>query len=229
MPDETSTPAGNTPSPTVSQPHFYLPYGAVAISKNRLPHWQQTGAIYFVTFHLADSIPAELLESWKSEKSAWELANPPPHSPKQIQEYHRKFSAQKEEWLDAGHGSCVLRHTDAGKVVAEALHFYEEKLTAMFSFVVMPNHIHALFGLLGEAELDDVQRRWKSFTSYELRKRFAGIWPGWQKSYYDRLVRDGEHFERCVRYIRHNPAKLPLGDFVLWESERAARVEERHR
>jgi hypothetical protein len=34
--------------------HFFNPHAEIRHTENRLPHWQQTGAVYFVTFRLAD-------------------------------------------------------------------------------------------------------------------------------------------------------------------------------
>jgi len=36
---------------------FFNPYAEIRQTKNRLPHWQQNGVVYFITFRLADSIP----------------------------------------------------------------------------------------------------------------------------------------------------------------------------
>jgi REP element-mobilizing transposase RayT len=46
----------------------------------------------------------------------------------------------------------------------------------------------------------------------------------WQKGYFDRLVRDWQHFANVVRYIRRNPAKAKLreGDSHSGESALAA-------
>src|SRR5262249_20681627 len=33
-----------------------------------LPHWQQEGATYFVTFRLADSLPREVFQRWRQER-----------------------------------------------------------------------------------------------------------------------------------------------------------------
>jgi hypothetical protein len=38
---------------------FFNPYAEIRHTENRLPHWQQEGAVYFVTFRLADSIPSK--------------------------------------------------------------------------------------------------------------------------------------------------------------------------
>ncbi|RRJ96995.1 hypothetical protein Ga0100231_024960 [Opitutaceae bacterium TAV4] len=208
------------------EPHFFNPIDDVKRMTNRLPHWQQAGGIYFVTFRLGDSLPDELLRIWAADRQAWLKQNPPPHTPEQETEYHRKFSLVMEQWLDAGRGSCALRQGEAGRVMAEALRFYEGRWCEMFSFVVMPNHVHALFGLLSGAEIDAMIGRWKSYVSHELAIRLREKWPSWQKDYFDRLVRNGTHFERCVRYIRSNPKKagLQAGEFVLWESERAMAV-----
>src|SRR5581483_336002 len=39
-----------------------------AKTRGHLPHWEQAGATYFVTFRLADSVPSEVLRDWKIER-----------------------------------------------------------------------------------------------------------------------------------------------------------------
>lgn len=211
----------------MSEAHFFNPLQGVDVKVNRLPHWQQNGGIYFVTFRLADSLPVGVLAGWERERQEWLLRNPPPWEPEREVEYHRVFSMQMEQWLDAGRGSCVLADREVGDVVAGALRFYEGRRSEMFSFVVMPNHVHALFALTENATINGVVRDWKSYSSHELKKRLGEQWPGWQKDYFDRLVRGTEHFGRCVRYIRKNPARARMREdgFVLWESGRARAVE----
>jgi hypothetical protein len=36
---------------------FFNPDAALVIHRGKLPHWRQEGTTYFVTFHLADSLP----------------------------------------------------------------------------------------------------------------------------------------------------------------------------
>lgn len=193
---------------------------------NRLPHWQQANGIYFVTFRLADARPGKLLRQWKSERTAWLKRNRPPLSAENEAEYHHLLSLRMEQWLDAGHGSCTLRDRAAAGVVTEAFRFLEGRQTEMLAYIVMPNHVHALFGLLGNAEIQKVVGGWKGYTSYTLNTPDT-TWPGWQKDYFDRIVRNETHFARCVRYIRRNPEKARLreGEFIRWESTRAKAVE----
>lgn len=88
---------------------YFKPFREIQKTSNYLPHWQQPGAAYFITYRLAGAIPASLRSLWESERDAWLQHHPKPWSQKQEMEYHQRFTRQIEHWLDAGHGSCVLR------------------------------------------------------------------------------------------------------------------------
>ena len=45
--------------------------GSVRIYFTSMPHWRQDGCTYFVTYRLADSIPAKVVEEWDFEKLKW--------------------------------------------------------------------------------------------------------------------------------------------------------------
>lgn len=47
-----------------------------------------------------------------------------------------------------------------------------------------------------------------------------------QKPCTSRLIRDGDHLRKVIRYIRRNPVKAHLGEdeYSLWESELAKAV-----
>jgi hypothetical protein len=47
---------------------FFNPYADIRFTANRLPHWQQEGAVYFVTFRLDDAVPNRLRTQWESER-----------------------------------------------------------------------------------------------------------------------------------------------------------------
>jgi len=53
----------NAGSPLQSGPvRFYNEFRETRKTRSRLPHWQQDGAAFFVSYRLDDSIPAELME-----------------------------------------------------------------------------------------------------------------------------------------------------------------------
>src|SRR5205823_4882774 len=198
--------------------HFFNPYAEIRHTENRLPHWQQEGAVYFITFRLADAVPIRLRNEWQNERDAWLGVHSEPWS-KEIQlEYHQRFSAAIERWLDAGRGSCLLRRPDYAQIVGETLRHFEGERLVMISFVVMPNHIHALFVQNPEWPLEKLIHSWKRFTTRQINKLVGRSGSFWQRDYFDRLVRDEKHFANCVRYIRRNPEKANLAaeEFVLW-------------
>lgn len=205
---------------------FFNPYADIQHTENRLPHWQQAGAVYFVTFRLADAIPVRLQNQWEDDRDAWMKVHPEPWAPETEREYHQRFSGSVEQWLDAGHGACLLRKPDCARIVADTLRHFEGERVVMISFVVMPNHVHALFVQNPVWPLEKLLQSWKRFTTRELNKLLDRSGNLWQRDYFDRLVRGEQHFANCVRYIRRNPEKARLlpAEFILWETEQALEI-----
>jgi putative transposase len=129
----------------VAELRFFNPYAEIRFTANRLPHWQQESAVYFVTFRLADALPQNLRTRWESEREAWLRVHRQPWSAEVEREYHERFAGAVERWLDAGYGSCTLRRQDFARIVSEALRYFDGERSALISSVVMPNHVHALF------------------------------------------------------------------------------------
>ncbi len=50
---------------------FFKPYSEVHITRHHLPHWEQKGVTYFITFRAADSLPTSLIEEWLEQRNAW--------------------------------------------------------------------------------------------------------------------------------------------------------------
>ena len=209
------------------EPKFFNPYAEIRHTENRLPHWQQEGAVYFSTFRLGDSVPRELLDRWEHERECWLRLHPPPLTAQQEREYHERFTGAMERWLDAGHGSCVLRAPDVAKIVGGALSYFEGERCHQIAWVVMPNHVHVLYMPRPPWTLEELLHSWKSYTAHEINKARGTEGNVWQKDYFDRLVRDRGHFANCVRYIRRNPAraKLRAGEYLLWEGDLAQGIE----
>jgi REP element-mobilizing transposase RayT len=188
---------------------------------NRLPHWQQERAAYFITFRLADSVPQHLTKNWHEDRETWIRLNPKPWSEDQEQEYHERFSLRMERLLDAGHGACVLRYPENSSWVVDALRFKEGDAYHLHAWVVMPNHVHVLMSLAEGSKLEKVIAGWKRWASNRIQQKSETRGGIWQKDYFDRMIRDHAHFQRVIRYIRNNPVKAGLR-----EDEYALFVEE---
>lgn len=157
----------------------------------------------------------------------WLRVHPEPWSDEVELAYHKRFSGAMENWLDAGHGSCVLRRPEWAAVVSETLHHFDGERIKLVSAVVMPNHVHAILVQNPEWPLEKILYSWKTFTARKINALLGRQGGFWQRSYFDRLIRDEKHFANCVRYIRRNPerARLAEGEFVLYESSLATGVE----
>ena len=81
-------------------------------------------------------------------------------------------------------------------------------------YVVMPNHIHAIIilrelpGEMGKS-LPIMMAQYKSVVSKRLSQSLQGR-KIWQKSYYDRVIRNEEGYQQAWRYIDENPLRWYL-------------------
>jgi putative transposase len=200
---------------------FADPDRAIERHHKNLPHWQQEGATYFLTFRLDDSIPRHLLTIWQDERDIWLRLHPEPWSPQIEEEYHNRFSGRIDHWLDEGHGSNLLQDPPASGIVASVLQTFDGMRYTHHAWVVMPNHVHALFTLHIGWRLENTVKSWKGVSARKINTHFSREGSLWMMDYFDRLIRDEAHFWRCARYIRGNPAKagLDVGTFILHESD----------
>jgi type I restriction enzyme R subunit len=184
-----------------------------------LPHWEQDEVIQFVTFRLGDALPREKILHWKTQRDAWRNTWPPPWTPEQEAEYHKRFTVKLEAWLDQGVGACLLRDPAKRHALADVFMRFQGERVNHHAWVIMPNHVHLLFQPLHPMEI--LVQAWKSVSAKRLGNSSI-----WQANYRDTLIRDGDHFANAVRYIRHNPvkAKLHADSFSIWQSERALLV-----
>ena len=73
---------------------------------------------------------------------------------------------------------------------------------------------------IGGRTLGNVIGAWKGRSARQANLVRESTGAFWSKDYFDRLVRDTDHFRRCARYIRRNPEKAGVGNdkFTLLES-----------
>jgi exonuclease VII large subunit len=187
---------------------FFNPNLPLEIYERNLPHWQQGGVTYFVTFRLADSIPHKKLEKWKADQELWLKTHHEPYSDVEKNEYHQLFSEKIQDWLDAGDGSCLLAEKENAILVADALKHFDGERYRLGEWVVMPNHVHVLLTPTTEDfSLPDIIQSWKSFTAHEVNKRTESSGQVWQHESYDHIVRSPEQLYHFEKYIHDNPSK----------------------
>ncbi len=166
-----------------------------------MPHRDEPGLTQFVTFRLADSFPAELRQEWARLF--------------QIED-DRERRAQLEAWLDLGHGACYLKEERFASMVADTLHHFNGKRYRLISFTLMPNHVHVLFHVTA-VPMKKIVQAWKRFSANRANELLGRSGSFWQKDYWDTYMRDPEHEQMTIRYIRNNPVKAGLvSDWKHW-------------
>ena len=178
-----------------------------------LPHWTRDGAIYAVTFRLADSLPPHVLESWKAERAVIEARaaqSVRPLLPHEHERLLRLHSDKIETLLDAGAGECHLRQPPVAELVVQALRHFDGERYELHDWCVMPNHVHAILRPLPGHTLDEVLHSWKSFTAKETNRLLGRSGEFWQTEYYDHLIRNEADYAHAADYVRRNPEKAGL-------------------
>ena len=84
------------------------------------------------------------------------------------------------------------------------------------TWIVMPNHFHALVEPVEGRKLGDIVQRWKGGSAREINLARHTSGKLWQHEPFDHIVRSEAQLKHFRRYIALNPAKAGLkDDFIL--------------
>lgn len=179
-----------------------------------LPHLKRAGAVYFVSFRLAGTLPREVLLRFKQERDGIlenAKAHRAPLTLTQQEELFLWYCDKVDAYLDAGHGECVFQRPELAGLVAECFKHFDGDRYELRAWVVMPNHTHVVVWPRPPWTLSKVLHGWKSYTANEANRRLGRLRrPFWQRESFDHLVRNEEDLARCGAYTVNNPVKAGL-------------------
>ena len=209
---------------TITDFNYFDPTQELTVTYGDMPHWEQPGATYFLSFRTADSLPKQALESWRRERNHWlsiqandrselpwqkKLARLPAGTQHQFNRiFHYKFELELDKCL----GECLLGDRLHADMVAKSLKHFDGQRYELGDFIVMPNHVHVLVCLYPEIRLRKLCYSWKHYMATEINQICGRTGEFWQTESFDHLVRDLEHFRKYQKYIRENPIKAGLSD-----------------
>jgi REP element-mobilizing transposase RayT len=203
-------------------------YGEVHIrSRGRLPHWEKEEGLYFITFHLADSLPQSVLAKIVERHNL--LATAKQNNANLLPEQEALLAGYShsriEEYFDRGAGSCAFNDPRIAGAMAAALRFREGAHYRLLAWCIMPNHVHVVVRLFPGQELARVVKAWKNFSAKAANQTLGRKGRFWQREYYDRLIRNEDEFNRAIRYVVENPLKARLRDWNwFWSAGWEARA-----
>ncbi|WP_372795313.1 transposase [Pontiella sp.] len=183
---------------------------ALHTSHRRLPHWEQENRIYFVTFRLADAIAKPKLLQWKEELEIWKNTLPDPSSEPVLSEASRRYRKKQQEWLDQGHGTCLLKKPELSALVEQTLLHFDGDRYQLGPYVVMPNHVHLILRPRSEHSLSAVMKSIKGFSAREINKHLKRRGSLWMDESFDHIIRNMTYYEKFTTYIADNPARAGL-------------------
>jgi putative DNA methylase len=168
-------------------------------SRGYLPHFDGVALPQFISYHLADSIPAKVIKRWCDEF-------------KRLEYEQERILLQRriEKYLDCGFGELLLKDERVAGMVQNSLLNFDGSRYRLFAWVVMPNHLHSLMTRFEDFELKNILHSIESYTAHEANKLLHRTGQFWIEDYFDRYIRDEEHFHQTVEYIEMNPAKARL-------------------
>ncbi len=167
-------------------------------SRGYLPHYDSPYVFQFVTFRLADSLPTNLISRLKQINSL-------PSSCRSSQNYKTI-----EGMMDKGYGSCFLKLHKIASIVRDSIFHRNGKHYQLAAYCIMPNHVHLLIKLYENIKLSCTLKELKSYTASKANQILGRSGPFWAREYFDRYIRDKDHFETVRFYILNNPVKAHL-------------------
>lgn len=186
--------------------------------ERHLPHWRQDGATYFVTFNLADALPANKIHELESMRREWEHRFPRPRDEATWTEYAQTVFRFVEQAMDAGSGECWFSRREClDELHRSILHFHDHRYE-LGCFTIMANHCHLTMRPIEGFDLEKELGAIKRTTARFIHKSEELSGELWQQECYDRIIRDEEHLYRVVQYIGRNPYKagIPRDQWHRW-------------
>jgi len=207
--------------------------------RHALPHFQQPGQAYFITWSLKDALPTKAMDCYEIKLNNL-------HSTIQIllhnradnallentkKEYYltrNKFMKAFDDLLHLQDKSIVNLSNKANRdILTQSLAFWEGKKIENYAYCVMSNHVHWVLRLYDIDEsgnavyLQDILQSVKRFSATEINKVEGLKGSLWQKESYDTTIRNDEHLYSAIDYTIKNPVKAGLVDnWYDWEGTR---------
>ena len=98
----------------------------------------------------------------------------------------------------------------ARDLVMEELQASNQRSIDLDAVVVMPNHVHAIFRILGHQKLSRVLQMMKGRSARRINQLLKAEGRVWMDESFDHIIRHEAELEEKIEYIRQNPVKNGL-------------------
>lgn len=196
--------------------------------RTSLPHFQQPGQSYFVTWCLIDAIPPKALEKYTIElqffKEKLKQAKIDKIGDYELSKIELDFNLIRRKYFKAFEDVLHLRTKNTvnlnsrenEKIIYNSLFHFEGTKIENYAFCIMSNHVHWVLRTFEKdtegkpVYLQDIMHSIKSYTANEINKienRSGGLW---YPDKFDTTIRDRKHWHNSIEYTINNPVKAGL-------------------
>lgn len=155
-------------------------------------HYSKLEAYQFITFRTQDSIDTYFQKISKTTEFS-------------ISERQMKIDG----YCDNSNKGCHLNN-EIIDIVMNYIKSLEPDFYKLIAVSIMPNHVHLM--IQQKQELKIIMQRVKGTMAYQINKLLSEKGHFWEKSYFDKAIRDEEHFNIVYKYIENNAVKANLSD-----------------
>ena len=157
-------------------------------TRGYLPHFDGAAIPQFITLKLVDAIPLKVIDRWQKELQ-------------HLNSKEEQILMQRriDVYLDQEYGSCYLKDPTIAAMVEESLLDRDGIDYKLSVWVVMPNHTHSLLRRFEDKLIDDIVDAHKGYTAHKANEYLDRSGEFWMKDYFDRFIRNEEHYWNTVR------------------------------
>jgi len=209
------------------------------IYRHALPHFQQPGQAYFVTWSLKDAVPPKALVSYTNRLNSIliqiDYAKSSNLCDTIISElkllYYQVRMKYRKAYDDLLHLQTKfivnLSNETYCNILSNTLNFWEGKKLENYAYCIMSNHVHWVFRLYEKDEegnsiyLQDILQSVKRFSSTMINKSAGLKGTLWEKESFETTIRDDKHLYNAINYTLNNPVSAGLvNDWYDWKGSR---------
>ncbi len=120
----------------------------------------------------------------------------------------------------------IFADPGCASILVQAIQFIRPRKAYVLAYAVMPDHLHALFIPREGYVISQVMQSVKGFTARDVNKKLHRRGPLWQRSFFDRMIRNERHLRETIAYVHQNPVIAGLaGDPDEYEYSSASQSE----
>ena len=194
--------------------------------RRHLPHFQQPGQSYFVTWCIYNAVPAKALINYALQLKdiSHQIDNVDKSDKERINQLKIEYSGIRKKYMKAfddllhqqSEVIVDLSKEENTRIILDTLSFWEGKRIENYAICVMNNHVHWVLRVFEKDEngkpvyLQDILQSVKRFSANKINDLENRTGTLWQDESYDITIRNDLHRHNAIEYTINNPVVAGL-------------------